>query len=73
MKPCSCPPPGSLQPALGAPPPSYRSRLHDNAGCAAAFAGKGTRGRLEGCDIAGGVEGGVCVSGGADPVLATCR
>jgi len=37
------------------------------------FNGAGTRGRLEGCDIAWNKMAGVQITAGADPVLAACK
>ena len=58
-------------PALLSPDGSVR--IHDGQGEGVYITGAGTRGRLEGCDVAGNKGYGVYISEGADPFLMDCR
>ena len=48
-------------------------RVHDGQFYGVVFADTGTRGRLEGCDVARNKGHGVYITGGADPSLADCK
>ena len=66
MKPVSAPPLLTLH-------PRPRRRIHGAAGEGVSFADFGTKGRMEGCDIAENTGDGVMISHGADPVLSACK
>ena len=53
--------------------PRRRRRIHDGGICGLAIEGAGTKGRLEGCDIARNGWNGVDLSFGADPLLVACK
>ena len=48
-------------------------RVHDGQSYGVWIAGAGTRGRLEGCDVARNKGAGVYITAGADPVLAASK
>ena len=64
----------SAQPPHKATPPILRRlRIQDGQGAGVIIFGKFTKGRLEGCDIAGNKLFGVEIGEGADPFVVACK
>ena len=55
------------------PLPRRRRRVHDGQNAGLVIAGADTKGRLEGCDIAGDKKAGVLIQEGADPSLSLSK
>ena len=69
MRPRAYPP---SPPFCPPPPPPFSRRVHDGKGSGVLVRGAGTKGRLEGVDIARQAGAGLQILGGADPLAADC-